>query len=1058
MTRAARALLVLALLSAGTGARAGSSVYRGQMELQTSADPNCSLSGDQSSFTITVYGRDDAPGSPIDGYLYGEKTLHGHFSGDRIDHLSLSYPGESSASHPLHLRSVGAGSYEGTLEGNALVLALNGCKVVDARIRFNKVDNLPPATFQLVANVFELDTRAVQAFATALQGNVKEALPALQDITALKERIVTAGAPQLLPNYFLLARLHEGEGSYADAIPLFRKSLAICEQIDGTDSYCAGLMLINLSTPLSMTGNYAEAETAVRRALDICAKLYGPDAALSGNGLTALGLVFAMTGRYGEAEAILSHGLDVNRKFFGPGSANTASSMFALGVLYRLTGRYSKAEATLRQSLAINEKLLPAGSLLVINNEVMLAQTLRITGQYKEAEALARRALASAQQSLGPELGDHPVLNASLLALAEVLRETDRTAEAEPLYRKALADTEKHLGPDNPDVAACAGLLARLLRTTGRQSEALDLLKDAYRVAQTSGNQGINWRVSAELMQLYASGAAPRTTAAIFYGKQAVNTLQRLRGNLSGNDPEGQQAFVKSAEVSSVYRTLADLLIGSGRLIEAQQVLAMLKEKEYFEFIQRSADTTAMSTTATLTGAENGWTDRYAQISGQLVKLGQELATLKRKGDARSAAETQQLDADQADLVIANRKFNAAIEEIAASEANTAERTRRSDQLQAAGANFRHAIQDLGHEVVLAQYIVLDNKVDILLTTPTITVTREVTVTRKELNAKIFAFRDLLSSPKADPVPQAKALYQLLIGPIAADLRQSEAKTLALSLDDSLRYLPFAALHDDQHYLVEDYAVVMLTEAAMGSLKDNPQPDWTVWGLGLTLAKPGFAALPNVGSELNGIVGPKGITGKVQLDAQFTERSLRDGLDQQFPVIHIASHYQFTPGSSDDSFLLLGDGSRLSLSDFKTKLDLQYVDLLTLSACQTALGGGEDASGLEVEGLGAVAQNLGAKAVLATLWPVADKSTALLMQNFYRLHRDQHLSKVEALRQAQLLLLHGAAAADGSATAERSSRSLTAGVAAASSFTADPSAPFAHPYFWAPFTLMGNWR
>jgi len=316
----------------------------------------------------------------------------------------------------------------------------------------------------------------------------------------------------------------------------------------------------------------------------------------------------------------------------------------------------------------------------------------------------------------------------------------------------------------------------------------------------------------------------------------------------------------------------------------------------------------------------------------------------------------------------------------------------------------------------------------------------------------------VLGNPKLDPLPQAQALYQLLIGPIADDLRQSGAKTLVLSLDESLRYLPFAALHDGSHYLIDNQSVVMLTEAAQGSLKDAPQANWRVLGLGLTEAKPGFAALPNVKEELNGIVGPDGIEGKVLLDDQFTERALRDGVSARFAVIHIASHYQFTPGSSDNSFLLLGDGNSMTLTDFRRKLDLQHVDLVTLSACQTALGGGEDANGMEVEGLGAAAQQQGAKAVLASLWPVADKSTALLMQNLYRLHKDGNLSKALALQQAQLLLLHGPAAA-ASGGAVRGGHSVTAAASPkGAAFHADPNAPYAHPYFWAPFILIGNWR
>ncbi len=123
----------------------------------------------------------------------------------------------------------------------------------------------------------------------------------------------------------------------------------------------------------------------------------------------------------------------------------------------------------------------------------------------------------------------------------------------------------------------------------------------------------------------------------------------------------------------------------------------------------------------------------------------------------------------------------------------------------------------------------------------------------------------------------------------------------------------------------------MVTDAVRDKLGKQPNPNWSVWGLGITKGGKGYDALPYAGVELNGIAGQKGIlTGKVLLDGQFTETSLRDGLDQSFPIIHIASHFQFTPGSMDDSFLLRGDGSQMTLSQIKTKLNFKSVELLTL--------------------------------------------------------------------------------------------------------------------------------
>jgi CHAT domain-containing protein len=287
-----------------------------------------------------------------------------------------------------------------------------------------------------------------------------------------------------------------------------------------------------------------------------------------------------------------------------------------------------------------------------------------------------------------------------------------------------------------------------------------------------------------------------------------------------------------------------------------------------------------------------------------------------------------------------------------------------------------------------------------------------------------------------------------------------------LLLHDTLRYVPFAALHDGRSYLIEKMAVVNVNVAALDKLAMQPKPEaWAVWGLGITKAGRDYPALPYAGEELNDIKAALGGKSSVKLDQDFTETKLQAGLGGYYPVIHIASHFEFTPGSIDKSELLLGDGSRLSLKQIQLKLNFTGVELLTLSACETAVGDDTVAAdGSEVAGLGAIAQEKGAMAVIATLWPVADQSTATLMDTLYKAHQTGHLDKAESLRQAQLALLHGSAQG-GVSGAEDEHRGLTrtdsgggaAPVLAAAAPTKDPRAPYAHPYYWAPFILMGNW-
>ncbi len=223
--------------------------------------------------------------------------------------------------------------------------------------------------------------------------------------------------------------------------------------------------------------------------------------------------------------------------------------------------------------------------------------------------------------------------------------------------------------------------------------------------------------------------------------------------------------------------------------------------------------------------------------------------------------------------------------------------------------------------------------------------------------------------------------------------------------------------------------------------------------------------MPAVAEELHGIVQAKGskggvVPGVVFLDDDFTDDRLQEVLFDQYRVLHIASHFVFTVGTLEKSYLLLGDGSRLSLAQLQEgDYDLGSVELLTLSACETAVGD-IGADGNEVEGLGALAQKKGAKGILATLWPVADESTGLFMRNLYREKTVSVTStKAEALRMTQLHMLKGELA--GSASSVRrgaarlgNSKSLADGFPL---FESQSGAPFAHPYFWAPFILMGNW-
>ena len=195
------------------------------------------------------------------------------------------------------------------------------------------------------------------------------------------------------------------------------------------------------------------------------------------------------------------------------------------------------------------------------------------------------------------------------------------------------------------------------------------------------------------------------------------------------------------------------------------------------------------------------------------------------------------------------------------------------------------------------------------------------------------------------------------------------------------------------------------------------------------------------------------------LDTAFTEESFKDALKKRPQLLHVASHFKFVPGNETDSFLLLGNGDALSLATIRKTRGFRFggVDLLTLSACETAKGG--DAEGDEVESFGAIAQMNGASAVMATLWPIADDPSGRLMADFYAGLVEDGLDKASALRRAQIAMLRGRAG-EGHLAVGAGAADADAGSDAGPEVSAPsppPQVTTRHPYYWSPYILMGNW-
>jgi CHAT domain-containing protein/predicted negative regulator of RcsB-dependent stress response len=727
-----------------------------------------------------------------------------------------------------------------------------------------------------------------------------------------------------------------------------------------------------------------------------------------------------------------------------------SNALDLLAMVYFDLGQNDKCLEYFNQALAMmaangdNVSRLPA-----LNN---LGRVYSAMGQDDKALEVLNEAMPLAQQSGNRFMEGRVEKN-----LGVAYRDKGDAPHAFDAYGKALV-IMNDLG-DRVGASMTLDEMGSMHAKLGESRQAHDSYLSALAMATEAAMPLLVAWVDADLMHLEQNA---HQDVAIYYGKQAVNSVQEVRGEIQGLDRDLQKSFLSSKE--EIYHELAKLLIDQGRLPEAQQVLDLLKEVEYKDYVRGEANDVLKP--LTLTPAEQKAEEDYQQSTAELVRVEQRWTELKNMPQ-RTTQQESELQTLQEQVKNANSGLNAYYSRIyslfGSESGNNLLKSIKDNSVL-----LNQAIARSPHTLALYTAVAQDRLNVIVMSGTGPAVGRKYEISEKDLNEKIAALQQALRSPRSDPRPAAQDLYGILIGPIKKDLDLAQAQTLLWSLDGALRYVPIAALYDGRHYLVERYNIVTFTPASFPNLQSTPDlKNMSAVAMGISRKyQDGLNPLPTVVSELDDVVkdpkvqGARGVLpGTILLNGQFTEKAMEDELGGQHAVVHIASHFVLEPGDDSQSYLLLagkdteGSGYHLTVADFRDdpSIDLSKTELLTLSACETGVNSLAN-NGREVDGLAATAQDKGAKAVLSTLWPVDDSSTGELMADFYKrwASGDGKVGKGEALRQAQLDLLLGKGKA-GAGTADRGLSTDTAQPAPA-------AGDLSHPYYWAPFVLAGNWK
>lgn len=858
------------------------------------------------------------------------------------------------------------------------------------------------------------------------------------------------GQAQALEN---LGNCYESMGQYTTAIQYHNQSLPLFQQVGDKDA--AARAQSNIGSCYKSLSQYPKAIDYFTQTLPVF--LQAGDKIAVANEVMNIGDCYEGLSQYAKAIDFLNRALPI---FQQAGDRDrTASTLNDIGVCYEDLNQSVTAIEYHQRSLAICQKVGDKdGEANALSNIGICYENL---GLYAKAIDYHNQAIPILQKA-----GDKDGQAGAFMNIGICYEDIDQYDKALDYLNRSLAIHEA-IG-DRQGQADALGDIGTCYGALGQYSQAIDRYDQALPILQLVGNQSGQAAALENLM--VASKEQDKPSLAIFYGKQAVNLYQQIYTQTQGLGAQAQKTYIQAHE--KAFRFLADLLIRQGRLPEAETVLAMLKQEEFIDTLGKDALRAGPpDTSLAATPAEQLWQQKYDQM-GQDVEYWQQQAQTLAGIDNPTKDQQQQYQAANAKLDQATQAFQGFLDSLPGQFTDTAlGENRRTDIAHdtAIEGTLKQWLKQ-GVRVAAIFTVESDNEYAVILTTPYGHTPGVSPISSADLNQKIARLRDEVTQNAAtDPRPDALDLYKILVGPIEKPLEDFRPQVILWSLDGDLRYLPVAALWDGKEYLAQRYESVLF-DPAMAPEIDQPRADWSAaLGLGVSQPEPGFPALHYVPQELAAIIkdpteqGSNGVMpGRFYLNSAFTKLRLQTDLQSQdYPVVHIASHFAFDSSQPGQSYLLLGDG-KLSLTDIQDGL-FQGVDLLTLSACSTAMGSPAVIGGKEIDGLGETAEVDGAKSVVATLWDVNDASTALFMKVFYQaLASDPKMTKAQALQQAQLALLTGQESTSQPESSPSSDRAFGPALpnadAGGTPFKPVPGAPYAHPHYWAPFILMGNWR
>ncbi|MFB2892377.1 CHAT domain-containing protein [Aerosakkonemataceae cyanobacterium BLCC-F50] len=778
--------------------------------------------------------------------------------------------------------------------------------------------------------------------------------------------------------------------------------------------------------------------------------------------LSYLSFAYQQLGKWQEAESAIASSLSLIRNL----NTNKKSQLILAqalnnqGHLQLALGKLEQAIKTWEETGAIYSQIGDTEG--AIGSQINIAQALQSLGLYRRAQ----KTLEQVEASLNSQ-PNSLIKATALLSLGNALQAIGELEKSRQVLQQSLNIAQEL--QIQPTISAAFFSLGNTARAFAKKGEELNNSStantefttaiNAYQKSIELSTSPIN-RVSAQINQLNLLVALSRFTEAQDLLKQInINQLPASRKSVYARIylAETLLKLNKEQNIQESALLLAKAIQEAKDLQDSQaESYALGNLGRLYELTEQFKDSTNLTQQAlSLAQAVNASEITY-RWQWQLGRL------LKKQGDKQSAiaSYTQAIDTLKSlrnDLVAINPgnpdlqfSFRQSVEPVyrelvdlllpiqtepSQENLRIARSVIESLQLAELDNFFQEACLDtkpveidrLDQKAAIIYTIVLPDRLAIILALPQSPLRLYTTLKpQTEVESALKRLRTSMETPINNTLvlPLYQEVYNWIIQPIEAEIKQKNVQTLVFVSDGLLRNVSLAALYDGEKYLIEKYNIALTPGLQLLPPQPIKREEFRVLLAGISEANQNFPALPNVEQELQEIKSL--LPAQELLNQQFTDNNLKKILTSAtFPIVHFATHGQFS-SQAEETFILAWN-SQINVKNLDQLLRVREqqttppIELLVFSACETAAGDNRAALGLA-----GVAVRAGARSTLATLWRVSDESTAALMVKFYQELAKEGVTKAEALRLAQLSILK--------------------------------DKKYQLPFFWAPYVLVGNWQ